>query len=239
MSILLQKHIIKEKIYGKTITHCIVYEPEFQNSYAGYILLKQKLKLETLKILKRRFHIKRVKTETVSKDFILKGHITKEKTWLGKIYHNIVNAPEVHNSYASYVMMKREYEASELKILKFSKKDRNQSMFNMEYLITKEKELGLLICGYCGKELTIFPFAKEKTKEEREYMATVDHFYPKCNYNDPRDLDNLVIACYPHNSSKNDYVYPLESLKFYDGPLKHKDLTINIIDKNKSKHKRI
>ena len=235
----MKTHIVKEKIYGETITHCIVYEPELQNSYACYILLKQKLKLEKLKSLKRRFHIKKSKTETFSKDTILKGYITKEKASHGKIYHNIVNAPIVQNSYANYVMMKREYEASEIKILKFSKKDRNQSMFNMEYLITKEKELGLLICGYCGKGLTIFPFAKEKTKGEREYMATVDHFYPKCNYNNPRDLDNLVIACYPHNSSKQDYVYSLDSLKFYDGPLKHKDLTINIIDKNKSKHKRI
>lgn len=235
---ILKNRIIKEKVSCKTITHCIVYEPKLENSYAGYILLKHKLKLETLKIFKRKVRVKITKNKNIFKDVILKGYITKEKTSLGKIYHNIVNVPEIHNSYASYVMLKREYDTSELKNGIYFKVKKHQSKFNMEYLINKEKELGVLICGYCGKKLTIFPFEKEKTVEEREYMATVDHFYPKCNYNNPRDLDNLVIACDLHNSIKQDYIYPLNSLKFYDGPLKHKDLTINVLDKNKMKFKK-
>ncbi len=117
----------------------------------------------------------------------------------------IYGSPAV-GSYASHLLLKEFYRKHDIDSW------RRQVVFNIVFLRKWKHKYGSLICCFCGKEDLIIstPTINNNSKN----MATVDHFVPKAEGIDPRDLGNLIVSCLKCNGKKGSKILDLTSLKF-------------------------
>ena len=103
--------------------------------------------------------------------------------------HNVLVENPHPQSYASYILLKKDYSLFEMRVwLKFRKH------------VLKSREL---TCVYCGKKNL-----KMSTPRGRELgsLATLDHVMPISKGGAKYDPKNLVVACHTCNNRKGDKI---------------------------------
>lgn len=146
-----------------------------------------------------------------------------------KLIHRVLDEPTDSKSYSSGVLLRdylRGQELSDLlstdmfntlspkqkgriKAMKSVNKIK-QSLNNLKFLQEREKELGKLICEYCGKGPLII-YAFDPTRPRKGFAkfnssngATCDHKTPLSKGGDPFDFNNLAVSCFSCNQKKGD-----------------------------------
>ena len=118
------------------------------------------------------------------------------------LWHKIFSPRPHPNSFASYILLKKEYEDKDSSILFKKRSWRFWLTFRNRFLKRLQKQ-NPLECVYCGsKPLVRNNQVPVKIKENRK--ATIDHVVPVSKGGKEFSLDNLVVCCARCNRKKAD-----------------------------------